>query len=351
MNHEIRIFVTLFSLLWLVACTPTGASTPTPIPTLTSTVAPSATSTPTNTLSPPTDTPTPTATSTPVTPTLTPTPTPIPTASSYGAPLALVPAGDFIMGFDAEDAAPSHTVFLNEFRIDKYEVTNALYKDCVDAGICQHPNDSSSYTRLSYYGDPQFNNYPIINVTWNMAKTYCEWRGGRLPTEAEWEKAARGTDGRTYPWGEELDCSRANYGKYVNSDGTVGCPVEGTWFLSGSGRFFSLRNGSMNDLSNLLGYIAGDVTYIGRYPSGKSPYGVYDMVGNVSEWIADWYSATYYQTSPVENPLGPETGDRRVVRGGWYGAFEDSLSVWKRFTNNAGTSSDYIGFRCVLPTP
>ncbi len=171
--------------------------------------------------------PTPTETSSPaphpsstasLTPTPKPTLTPIPSSSStavggQSVPMILVPAGNFIMGSDNgnADEKPVHTVFLDAFYIDKYKVTNALYKLCVDNYVCAAPRFFNSYLRPTYYGDVRYDQYPVIGVTWDMAKAYCEWRGARLLTEAEWEKAARGTDGRMYPWGNSIDQSRANY--------------------------------------------------------------------------------------------------------------------------------------------
>ena len=248
---------------------------------------------------------------------------------STNVPMVLIPEGQFTMGSDADDALaecqkyssdcdrsyyedeePPHTVSLSAFYIDKYEVTNALYADCVNAGACRPPTETSSDTRPSYYGNSEFDNFPVIYVDWNMAKTYCEWRGARLPTEAEWEKAARGTNGRTYPWGEELDKIYANY----NID-------------------------------------IGDTTAVGSYEIGKSPYGVYDMAGNVWEWVADRYSDTYYQDSPLSNPLGPDSGQERVVRSGsWYDpAYLIRTSVRNRF--NSTFVDNNFGIRCSRSVP
>jgi formylglycine-generating enzyme required for sulfatase activity len=200
--------------------------------------------------------------------------------------MVYVPAGSFLMGstdadpLAASEEKPQHSVTLDAFWIDKTEVTQRMYALCVDAHVCHEPTITSSRTRIQYWDDPQgsFEIFPVIYVNWNMAQTYCEWAGRRLPTEAEWEKAARGTDGRIYPWGNDPP----NH-ELLNYD---------DWF--------------------------GDTLNVGRYPDGASPYGAVDMAGSVYEWVADWYSATYYQSSPSTNPLGPESGEKRVVRGGGF---------------------------------
>jgi eukaryotic-like serine/threonine-protein kinase len=247
-----------------------------------------------------------------------------------GVKIVLVPAGEFTMGNTADEALiecqknhtncqrswfveeePPHQVYLTSYYIDKYEVTNVLYKACVDAGVCDPPKHTNSNSHPDYYKNPEFSNYPVIYVDWYQAKTYCEtWRGARLPTEAEWEKAARGIDGRTYPWGEGIDCSKANY-----FDGNNFC--------------------------------VGDTAPVGSYESGKS-YDVYDMAGNVFEWVNDWYSATYYQVSPSSNPLGPESGQYRVARGGAWNRWD--MMVRSTGRSWADPSLDCIncpfGFRC-----
>jgi serine/threonine-protein kinase len=227
---------------------------------------------------------------------------------SSDSSMALIPAGEFAMGSDSynTDEKPAHKIQLDAFYIDKYEVTNALYKTCVDADACLPPENKSSTTRSSYYGNSEFDDFPVIYITWDMANTYCNWRGAHLPTEAQWEKAARGTDGRTYPWGENIDETFANY------------------------------NFSM-----------GDTTAVGSYESGKSPYGVYDMSGNVWEWVADWYSESYYMDSPLNNPMGPDVGTYRVLRGGSW--LNDENVV--RAANRGWNQLEYFdhtdfGFRC-----
>ena len=236
--------------------------------------------------------------------------------------MQFVPAGEFTMGSDVAqlpddtDEKPAHRVYLDAFYIDKYEVTNKVYKACVDAGACQPPLDFHSFTRSSYYENPDFDNHPVINVSWDMAKTYCEWRGAQLPTEAQWEKAARGNDARTYPWGEGISCDRANYWPKVQA-------------------------------------CIGDTTEVGTYESNVSPYGVQDMAGNVMEWVADWYSQTYYASSLTSNPLGPVSGEERVLRGGsWMSSDDDVRSAsrhwnWK-LLGSLPQYSQAIGFRCAL---
>jgi len=223
--------------------------------------------------------------------------------------MRLVPAGEFTMGSDNgdRDEKPVRQVYLDAFYMDKYEVTNILYKACVIANGCTTPKDTSSHTYPVYYSNSEFDEYPVINVDWNMAKTYCEWRGADLPTEAKWEKAARGTDGRTFPWGDFIDyCDKANY--------YFGC--------------------------------AGDVRKVGSYENGKSPYGIYDMVGNVWEWTADWYSETAYQESPSSNPVGSSSGQYRVERGGsWESGGISGRSANRSWNDPVGYNAS-LGFRC-----
>jgi formylglycine-generating enzyme required for sulfatase activity len=232
---------------------------------------------------------------------------------SDGVIMLYVPAGTFSMGSEEnDDEKPIHSVDLDAYYIYKYEVTNAAYKRCMDAGACNPPKQSNSSTRSAYYGNPEFDDYPVIYVDWNMANEYCLWRNARLPTEAEWEKAARGVDGRTYPWGEYINCDRVNY-----YDGSK--------------------------------YCVGDTTKVGSYESGKSPYGVYDMGGNVWEWVNDWYSGTYYRSSPSSNRLGPDSGQYRVLRGGSWSLNPNYVRSANRGWGIPVTLRD-VGFRCARGT-
>jgi formylglycine-generating enzyme required for sulfatase activity len=225
-----------------------------------------------------------------------------------------VPEGEFSMGSDEyKDSQPIHTVYLDEFWIDKTEVNIGKYIRCVNEGVCDMPADGS-FSRDSYYNDPAYYAHPVIYVDWNNAKAYCEWAGRRLPTEAEWEKAARGTDGRRYPWaGTDFSCELANYNPGSYSAGCGG---------------------------------VGDTMEVSFLPQGASPYGALNMVGNVAEWVADWYSATYYGESPVDNPTGPLTGEDHVLRGSSFRNIKLYLTTfYRRWSAPYGTGDD-IGFRC-----
>mgnify|MGYP005832735771 FL=1 len=192
--------------------------------------------------------------------------------------MVAIPPGCFEMG-DAfaegwPDELPVHTVCLSAFEMDRHEITNAEYAQCVAAGGCAPPRSFDSYSRQGYYGDPIYANYPVIWMEWDQVLDYCAWAGKRLPTEAEWEYAARGgLEGKRYPWGDTISSGDANYDMHV-----------------------------------------GDTTEVESYaPNG---YGLYDMAGNVWEWVADWFDENYYAVSPTDDPKGPANGQAHVRRGG-----------------------------------
>ncbi len=225
-----------------------------------------------------------------------------------GATYLYVPAGEFLMGspdgVGDDDEHPQHSVYLDAFWIMQTEVTNAQYAKCVAAGACGAPDNSR-------WQDAAYADHPVTAVDWNQASAYARWAGGRLPTEAEWEKAARGTDGRTYPWGNEAPAaSLANCCAFVN-----------------------------------------DTTPVGSYPAGASPYGALDMAGNVWEWTADWYDSGYYSQSPAQNPTGPANGNSRVVRGGGYWHVADDVRVASRARYDPAYRFWGSGFRVVSSSP
>ncbi|MGZ9132991.1 MAG: formylglycine-generating enzyme family protein [Nitrospira sp.] len=231
-----------------------------------------------------------------------------------GAPMVLVPAGEFTMGSNegSDDEKPVHHIYLDAYYIDKYEVTVGQYSKFLDATSMNAP---PMWTTME---QPQHRKRPVVNLDWEDSNNYCEWAEKRLPTEAEWEKAARGTDGRIYPWGNDPPNQlRANYGKEKWNKHTALVPV-------------------------------------GQLKDGQSPYGISDLAGNVWEWVSDWYDPDYYATSPSRNPHGPENGKYKVLRGGAWDLAPEKLRSARRDFNNP-TSFDYdapsyrnftSGFRC-----
>jgi len=240
----------------------------------------------------------------------------------FGVEMVLIPVGTFTMGDEGgqDDEKPEHQVYLDAFYIDKYEVSNLLYKACVDAGVCDPPRSNGSRLRSDYYINPQYDNYPVIYVVWSMAETFCKtWRGGGLPTEAQWEKAARGgLERKKYPWGDEAPVCQKG-----------------------------AQNGSKFDDNNLCKDT--DTEKVGSYsPNG---YGLYDMAGNVWEWIADTYTADYYTISSSSNPTGSINGTHRVLRGGSWSSFWNFQLVANRKRGDPTGSEDNIGFRCARSIP
>jgi formylglycine-generating enzyme required for sulfatase activity len=231
-----------------------------------------------------------------------------------GAPMVLVPAGPFTMGSEdsGKDEKPLHRVHLEAFYMDQYEVTTKQFARFLEKSG-RKPPDKWTSVRL-----PQLGDRPVVGVDWYDADAYCRWAGRRLPTEAEWEKAARGSEMRAFPWGEERpNASLANF-----------------------------------DKSCILCNVYEEVLKpVGGYEKGKSPYGIYDMAGNVQEWTADWYDEWYYKSSPNRNPTGPSQGLSKVVRGGsWLSRrmlLRSALRNWESPTNRLA----HTGFRCAQDAP
>ena len=264
-----------------------------------------------------TNTPSPTETLLP-TPTLTSTPTEVPreptgpqagTTLLYndGSTLVFIPAGTFEMGGDGKDN-PVHTVSLGSYWIQKTEVTRAMYSNCFSAGGCV---EVSKFKIIAYANDSAYWHRPVAGVKHEQAQSYCAWMGGRLPTEAEWEYAARGSSGSIYPWGnDEPTCDLLNFNNCV-----------------------------------------GDVTRATNYQADRSPFGILGMGGNVREWVSDFFDGNYYKNSPRQNPTGPIKGNYHAVRGGGYASLAEDVKVYNRgFIKLTGDEND-LGFRCVVDNP
>ncbi len=228
--------------------------------------------------------------------------------------MVTVPAGAFRMGRDGaealEDERPNHEVWLDAFAIDRYEVTTQAYATF----LAQSQRSAPAFwdtVALVKYGDR-----PVVGVSWHDADAFCQWADKRLPTEAEWEKAARGTDERRYPWG--------------NQDPT---PDRANFAL---GARFSYEQVLLP---------------VGRFPAGASPYGVQDLAGNVGEWVQDWYAGNYYETTPPNNPQGPEQGQFKVLRGGSWSDLPKYLLTYSRFRLQPETQNSFTGFRCAKSLP
>ncbi|MAT96922.1 MAG: hypothetical protein CL608_07250 [Anaerolineaceae bacterium] len=263
-------------------------------------------------------------------PTLPPTPSPEPLITDTGARMVFMPGGLFRMGTDEGEAdeRPSHLVRMDPFFIDETEVTNGQYAQCVAAGVCAPPGSSSAPIPPGYYEDPDYADFPVIQVSWYNAETFCDWRGGRLPSEAEWEMAAGFDPNQSivlrYPWGDAFDGTKVNF-----------CDAS---CASGG------RDSSVDDGFRI-------VAPVGSFVDGRSPIGAYDMAGNVMEWVSDWYDRRYYESSTDTNPLGPPEGEFKAIRGGSWLSSTDDLSVVTRSSFDPSVKRDNLGFRCAMTAP
>lgn len=246
----------------------------------------------------------------PIPPTFTPTPGMGSTMVSEkdGMVLVFVPEGEFTMGSNVNsDEQPIHQVYLESFWIDQTEVTNIMYTKCVVEGDCAPPSSTRSFGREVYFGNSKFDDFPVIYVNWYKANAYCKWAGRQLPTEAQWEKAARSTDGRTYPWGEGIDCTKANYNSFS---------------------------------------CFGDTAEVGGYPDGASIYGALNMAGNVWEWVNSLYQPYPYDENDGREDL--TASGSRVLRGGaWYYDVGNVRSA-NRYGDDPSNADNVVGFRCAL---
>jgi sulfatase modifying factor 1 len=250
----------------------------------------------------PTETPIPTATLVKV------TPPPVQVGASYlyvdGTTLVAVPSGSFIMGDPKGKDNPQHQVTLGDFWIYSTKVTDTQYKFCFDAGYCTAPDETDNPN----FNDLAYGNRPVVGVTYDQATAYCKFVHARLPTEAEWEKAARGPDGYNYPWGNDKPtCDLLNFGRCVR-----------------------------------------DLTSVNKYPEGKSYYGALDMDGNTYEWVADWYAADYYSASPSNDPRGPDKGNQRVIRSAAFDSDAYLLNSARRSSADPASHTNELSFRCAV---
>ena len=240
--------------------------------------------------------------------------TPVPPTNTDGAETVFIPGGVFNLGSNSSDTSalphemPEHQVTLSGFNIYTHEVTNSLYQTCVDDGTCL-PVSAFRSDLTDYITNSAYSEYPVIGVDWHMANTYCEWANGRLPTEAEWEAAARGTDSRIYPWGDTTaDCTNSMM---------LGCGKESIPYM------------------------------VGGYADGNSPYEAWDMSGNTWEWVNDWYDANTYAGISTSNPYGPWDGDYKVIHGGGWNSTAQGVRSANRMGVDPSLSYRDLGFRCV----
>jgi len=266
-------------------------------------------------------------------PHLTPAPKPLSAPPAKGVdrcPEVFVPAGTFLRGSPAgvgeKDEVPQRRLWLDNFYLDKHEVTTAQYAACTTTKACSAHHLQGDEGAGKAYSPNRYCNWrpgkgdaqPLNCVSWTQADFYCRWVGKRLPTEAEWEKAARGTDGRRFPWGNKRpNCKRA----IMLWGGVGGCKRDSTFT-------------------------------VGSLTKGDSPYGAKDMAGNVYEWVNDWYNAKYYATAPAFNPQGPKSGQQRLVRGGsWYNYGNYLRAAYRTRLPKGETRMIHVGFRCARDGP
>jgi formylglycine-generating enzyme required for sulfatase activity len=229
-----------------------------------------------------------------------------------GVPMVLIPSGEFLMGSEMAGEGPPHPVSVDAYYIDRYEVTNAQYQRFVDATDHRTPQHEVDPRYDLWAGGtfpPEFKAQPVVNVDWHDAAAYCEWAGKRLPTEAEWEKAARGTDARIYPWGNDPPTpARLNFARRWEGPQTL--------------------------------------RPVGSFEQGRSPFGAYDMAGNVWEWVNDWYGPGYYKAPQERNPRGPGGGSAKVLRGGSWTNLARLVRATHRYGADPEMRNSDTGFRC-----
>lgn len=260
--------------------------------------------------------------------------------------MVVIPAGEFLMGspqdgLSYDDEHPQRLVYVAAFSIDRYEVTNAQYKQFVDG--TGHPPPSHLTPRFNLWTEasplPGSDQHPVVNISWHDAVAYCRWQEKRLPTEAEWEKAARGTDNRRYPWGMDWDVSLSNSASYWAGrtiEFTDGAAWKAFW-MTGDGARASQEHGLNGEVLTLP---------IGTFPQGASPYGLLDMAGNAAEWVQDWYEPYSYLNAPLSDPQGPNGKLLKVVRGGSWLKPARNLRVSDRDYSLPTDRATGIGFRC-----
>ncbi len=246
-----------------------------------------------------------------------------PVKGADGGPMVLIPAGPFSMGSNdgLPNERPEHPVTLEAFYIDRQEITIAQYAAFLSATQRKAP-PTWDEEAVANAGDR-----PVVGVNWFDAEAYCKWAGERLPTEAEWEKAAKGPESRRYPWGDMqpfVDIANYNRGLWVNETVTLNAVTSGVEGMS-------VRHGLKE--------------------GGRSPYGLFHMAGNAAEWVADWYDREYYAQAPAANPSGPAAGEKRVIRGGSWADLPAALRVSARMSAEPDFRDRTVGFRCASTRP